>query len=478
MKKLFQLFNGLLMLILALTLSTMTATAQGGTSAWITPLNFSESPETDSGYPIILCDTGQNLHVFWIEKSDTDAYIYYRTDAGGSLSPPFDVVRAGSNASTRLSAVIDTNNVMHLTWITNVGNGDFYYATAPLDQISNAQAWSEPIVLVPAVSSGGLTIDNRGRIYASYTQTDNDALVHAGYYMYSDDNGATWSTPVEFFEANTPVPTLTTVSVKADDQGRLHATWRERSYEYGAHSRVGYMRSTDDGVTWSKLVLAEANTPPGVDRAEVYLMGDDEVHLTWFEPDRMHQWSKDGGATWSRPNLIINLGWGFGGSNELVKDSAGIIHDISGVSEGVYHTSWVGNNWVYPEIIAKVDNDPHEQKVVVCRGNELHVVYSDRVGEHEIWYSTKRVAGPAIARGPVPTPIVAVAARAVAPVVETATPIAAQEVADISTGAQESNAPLNTAPPSNTSTMLVLAIAILPVLALIAGVFALKFRRG
>ncbi len=99
----------------------------------------------------------------------------------------------------------------------------------------------------------------------------------------------------------------------------------------------------------------------------------------------------------------MSLGAAFGGVNELVKDSAGTIHVILAVADGVYTLPWDGVRWGDPEQIDNRYIDPHEQHMIVCQGNQLHVVYYDRTGQNTVWYTTRQVSGPNKARQPLPT---------------------------------------------------------------------------
>jgi len=126
----------------------------------------------------------------------------------------------------------------------------------------------------------------------------------------------------------------------------LHVTYIVRSFTYGDYSELGYTRSLDSGSTWEKpLILAQSTTAPGVDQIASFVFGNDEIHLTYDTPERMHQWSEDGGTTWHAPEEIVNgvnLGAAFGGENKLVKDSAGVLHVVYAWAEGVYHATWNG----------------------------------------------------------------------------------------------------------------------------------------
>ena len=228
--------------------------------------------------------------------------------------------------------------------------------------------------------------------------------------MRSNDHGASWSDPVRIASVTAPVPSWLDGGIQVDGKGRFHLYYTVRSMEYGVYSMLVYIRSVDQGVTWNTpLKIAGSEAQPGVfnqgvSQLAAFTFGDDEVHLTWDEPERRHMWSLDGGNTWSQPVAIMRLGAAFGGVNQLAKDSTGLLHVVSAVGDGVYHATWDGQTWSPPEAIDQRFIDPHHQNLVICQGNELHVVYDDRTGEHEIWYSTKSTQAPQIQREPIPTP--------------------------------------------------------------------------
>ena len=95
---------------------------------------------------------------------------------------------------------------------------------------------------------------------------------------------------------------------------------------------------------------------------------------------------------------IIELGAAFGGINQLAKDSAGVLHAITAVGDGVFHSIWKNGAWGPGEALDKRFIDPHGQQLVVCQGNRLHVAYYDRTGENEIWYASKTTDAAEIAR--------------------------------------------------------------------------------
>lgn len=385
--------------------------AQTVAGEWSPPVNFSEVPDLTSDSPVLLCDPNQNVHLLWMERDDQNSFIYYRTDASGSWSIHTDILALP--LTTYLDAAITPDGFLHVVWVTTV-NPILYYTRVPLALAGDVRQWPEPVVLAVNVEHGGnvfagsgmITSDELGNLYAVYGRPgDSEGLTHTLLFIRSDDGGETWSEPSPILSLSTPEQSDVYASLALDQAGRMHVGWTVRSYEYGAYSSLGYTRSTDGGKTWhSQEEIASANTAPGVAMMGVFAFGDDEVHLTWDEPERLHRWSHDGGETWSAPELIMATGAAFGGYNQLAKDSAGMLHDLSAVGDGVFHVAWGGSSWGAPETIDGRAFDPHGQQLVVCQGNQLHVVYHDRTLEHELWYSTKSLGTPHKARRPIPAP--------------------------------------------------------------------------
>ena len=257
-----------------------------------------------------------------------------------------------------------------------------------------------------------ISSDDNDKLWVTYTQSDEDNLSHTSSLITSTDHGESSAEPVPIFSTNTPIPSLVKAVLGVDGNGRYHVIWNERSFEYAAWSRIGYRRSTDQGATWDvDEVLAKGDVWPGVNVPNLTIYGTDEIHLTWDQPQRMHKWSKDGGDTWTDPQLIVQLGNAFGGVNELTKDSSGNIHAVAAVGEGVFHVPFNGTVWNPPNTIDdRPSIDAHGQHITACQGNHLSVVFYNRFGPEELWYSTAEVKSPHIPQTAIPTPDASVAA--------------------------------------------------------------------
>lgn len=391
--------------------STVSLWAQNNISQWSPPVNFSNVADLVSYAPVLLCDDKQNTHMFWAERGDTEAFIYYSTDASGSWSQPIDII--ASQRVDLLHVAITPDERVHLIWV--IGNfGDLVYTSAPLAEARDTRKWAVPRALDSDVNvlsnvysgSNMLFADSAGNLHLVYSRpNDSNGISNSLYYRRSPDGGDTWSSPSQIVTIVAPEPSSMTGNVSVDGAGRVHVVWEVRSYEYQSFSQLGYFRSVDGGATWEGgMELATGSRPFGVAMAAVYTFDRDEVHLTWDVPARLHRWSNDGGQTWSSTSQIIDLGAAYGGHNKLAKDSAGILHAVAAVGAGVYHTAWRDGSWEPGEAIDTRSFDPHGQQLVVCQGNRLHVAYYDRTAENEIWYSSRTVDAPERVRQAIPAP--------------------------------------------------------------------------
>jgi hypothetical protein len=376
--------------------------AAGELLQWTPPVNFSEQPDLISTFPVLLCDAAQNTHALWVERTDRDAYLFYRTDAEGAWSAPRDTLAQPS--INYLRADIGPDSYVYALWTTNLLSGDLMMSRAPLSAAGDPRQWERPWPLASGARAGDLFIDAGGALRVLYGQTDESAMSHDLMLMTSTDGGKRWSAPEPVASFVTPVSATLNGSIVVDAKGRGHITWGLRSYEYGAYSRLGYLRADEGLLRWGEPVeLAAAVTAPGVDVPRVFAFGPDEIHVTWSEPARRHIRSVDGGRTWSPPVTIVELGAAFGGFNQLAQDEGNALHAITAVGDGLYYSRDTGNGWGPAEPLDRRPFDPHGQQLVLCQGNRLHVAYYDRTGENEIWYASRMIDAPARERRPVPT---------------------------------------------------------------------------
>lgn len=387
----------------------------------------------------LLCDPYQNLHILWGKSHDQGSDIYYRTDVNGVLSTPTDVLATSNKLAIRLSTtILETDDSIHLIWQDSYVRGNLFYSSAKISAAESPGAWMKPQLLVPQVDSARIMADSKGTLHLIYGISSADGYKNSVYYARSDDGGTSWQEPILVYEADPGVPSALSTFAAVDMAGRIHVGITLRSQEYGVASELLYTRSLDGGYTWqpAQVVATQSEATPNVAVIAPFAFGEDEIHLTWHDPRRMHMWSSDGGATWSSPVEIFSLGAGFGSVNNLAKDSAGKLYAVVGAKDAVYQLEWDGLQWIKPTRIENRSLDPHAQELVVCQGNQLHVTYDDRlVADTTVWYSTREVAAPHIAK--IPLPVSAPAASSVTPTTEV---LVATPVSDPNTGTRP---PLN-----------------------------------
>jgi hypothetical protein len=397
-----------LITVMSVLLYLSVCQAQSITFEWSKPVDITQPSSTDQNrFGVLLCDQYQNVHLLWSGVSEAEPAIFYRNDVNAYWSNPVDILAVPDRFILRLAgAASNTSDTVHLIWTNMHASAELYYSQASLSDASNPRAWSRPQVLAEGVHNAQIQTDSAGVIHVSYGVSEDERMRPTVYHIKSEDDGTTWSDPVVVFSTPSPLPSFQWVEMDIDDTDQIHVGVSLRSEEYGVYSEVGYVRSSDGGQTWSEYERIDkmGTTFQGVHIIAPYAFGKDEIHLTWHDPRRMHQWSFDGGDTWSNPIEIMHLGAAFGGPNQLVKDSAGTLHVVTSVASGVFSAAWNGTQWRPPERIDDRFIDPHGQNMIVCQGNQLHVVYYDRLGGIRVWYASRQVEAPHIERQLLPKP--------------------------------------------------------------------------
>ena len=378
-------------------------------SGWTAPVDISGGDaEGIDLYPVLLCDDYQNLHFLWGKSYEDGSAIYYRSDTGGLWSEPRAVLAVPDPFAVELSAAIsEPDQVLHLIWQTSYTGGKLYYSQVPLFDSGNARAWSRPQILLSTQDVAAIEVDALGVVSIWYGSSDENYRQSQVFYIESRDGGAVWSAPIPVYSSTTPTASMIlSIDPLIDEAGRIHLAVYIRSQSYGAYSELLYFRSTDGGQTWQQEVVAGPDTTsPGVAVLKLYASDRNTIHRTWHSPQRMHQLSPDGGASWSRPVEIMSLGNAFGGPNALAVDSAGVLHVVTAAAGGVYSAAFEGTKWTAPERIETRSMDPHDQAIAICQGNRLHVAYDDRFGQDTtVWYSSREINAPHIEQKPVPRP--------------------------------------------------------------------------
>lgn len=476
-------------LVCAMLPPLLMAQAQGGEGSWSVPIDITQSSDAHhTQYGILACDPYQHVHIFWadnVDSGETTPAIFYRNNALGNWSVPRAIIATPQSIIKLKVAISEKAGTIHLIWADDIANARVYHSFAPLAQAYDARQWSSPEPLIDQTDSSAIQIEAIGIVHLVYSQTSPDGMQHTVFYIKSTDDGKTWSTPSVVANPYLSVPSHVQTEIAVDDNGRVHVGISIRSIEYGRDSIVGYVRSLDNGNTWSDFqVIQDVGTAfQGVAWIAPYAFGKDEVFLTWHDPRRMYKHSVDGGETWSTPAEIMPLGAAFGGTNPIVQDNASNFYIAIASGAGVYVLQWNGDTWVLPQKVESRRLDPHGQNMTVCQGNQLHLVYYDNYegskgdlvdAENRVWWTMRELD----------------ASRIEPRTIDAARPMPTDSTIHVNTEPAE-NATLEpvilmqkdippidfgASPAPSSPAVKVILLSLTPVLVLIVGVFVLKRR--
>ncbi len=94
------------------------------------------------------------------------------------------------------------------------------------------------------VDSAALSMDSSGVLHVAWRTTDSESVWID--YSQSDDNGASWSDPVEVYwnEYGWNSVLKDSIGLVTDSQDRIYITYNNNPYLYMVHS--------DDGTSWTE----------------------------------------------------------------------------------------------------------------------------------------------------------------------------------------------------------------------------------
>jgi len=266
------------------------------------------------------------------------------------------------------------------------------------------------------------------QLVGTETEIGGDVVVTESsdiFYTRSTDGGDTWTSLVNLLPS--PTTGSSRSQIEIDPKGTLHVTWDEgwdRLTGRGNARDSYYVFSVDNGETWSAPLSIYY---PNTGTAQLTAGGDGAggVILVWRTiraSQILYQWSNDSGQSWAEPRVIPDLfarPWVTDYDlYDMATDSSGRIHlllvaqtstDIEGFPS-LYHLSWDGENWSEPAIIYGGWGYPEYPRLEVNEGNHLHAVWFIRdsltaaTTNYEVWYADVKVDAPYIESIPIPTP--------------------------------------------------------------------------
>ena len=307
---------------------------------------------------IVLADPSDAVHLFFADgqstTKQTTALRYARWQDGRWSEPTTLMAPRGGAPFVHPALALDERGWLHAVYGGRRG-GRIAYQRVHLSEITDEKAWTGVTTLSDAVGlHAAIATASGGAVYVLYATHSHDLS-----FNRSDDGGRTWSAPERLSELDPAQLACDDPRIAVDGRGRLHVVWTQFHLPQGwPPAGVYYRRSDDAGQTWQpvRLVAGEDNG-----RITVVAHGLDEVHLAWSVAEtgeRMHEWSGDGGTTWSAARPISRLRGAVSRALALAFDSNGTLHLVAGVGGAgsggpIVHTWWNGIAWSDPRPVAQ-----------------------------------------------------------------------------------------------------------------------------
>lgn len=475
------------MLLLACALLTghaSPAVAQGGASDWSAPFKVSARPGS-VGSAAVGGDSRGNVYVLWAgnsegtpstrEKFQPADTFYLRVHDGKAWSEASEVLAfppTDSNVGMD-KFVLDAYGQLVLLWHRG---SELNASLAPPARALRASSWRT------------VQLSRSDNIFGADLQSGRDGTLHvvaAGqgqniYYYRSRDGGQSWRLVSQLSTGNDATLQLGEARLLLGDDGVLHATWTEHAKEFGwTGAAIVYARSTDGGASWSNplsLVNAQGNAYSNLttdNKGNLWMFWDRSVGS---KDGRYYARSRDNGMTWTRPILAydaINVS-GMSGAAYMWWDGAGQLHLFNGgygpKGSEIWETQWQGERWAQPAPVSVFGRNTGSEvfSTALVGGNRLLLAWVD-FDTKDVWFTSKTYSAPATTDAlldqPTPAPTV----------MRTPTPSVALRAP---TRQPEVSVPAGAAEPTQSAPWSPLVAGVLPVAALLAIVALVRLGRS
>ena len=357
------------------------ANAQASGTLWESPVVLFDAGQSGKVFnPLVVEDTEGRIKILWettvAAESGALANGIYCVDGDGTQwSPALDVIRAQHGGRTYWPRyAIDTYGRIHLVWVGP--NATLYYSRAPSAEACNAQSWKT--VAIPIryqVLYSDIVVDAQDTIHIVFAVRGSDV-----YYIRSTDDGFSWTNHVPVSSVQ-PTAATSFPSLAVDRSGRIYVAWEENRLPDGVPSLgLYYAVSQDREQIWSAPVRFSQGSGQYT-QPTVVALEDGTVHFLWngriSTRGRYHQWSADGGITWSTISEFVpkTMGGGQTGPPGFAIDSAGMLNIVVGTDDTTY-ALWTGHSWMPAYDIASFGTygNMEDQNICVAQGHVLYAV--------------------------------------------------------------------------------------------------------
>lgn len=391
------------------------AAVSGHEEVWGQPQNLSVSLGR-SWLPRVAADRAGNVHVVWTEGyclGCNDGSIYYRMWDGAQWSERVKISTEETEYALLPSIAVDADGWVHVIYTGIWGHPEsaVYHTRAHIEAgPADPYNWSPPVAVGVGTASywTDLIVGHDGSLHAVWEGSSADDSHGAIYYARSDDGGAEWTLPKDISprSGSNRRPRVTT-----DAEGGIHVAWeemKEGEVDYGF--RIWYASSSDGGQSWTSPIVLNRGQGTG-DGSWVAIAADgaNNIHVTYQGRaagvgGRYHQWSADGGVSWSPPFPIaasevqgqVRPASGDGWADLVVGDD-GTLHTVAPGGGALWYTRWQGERWTPPVQVYTTPDTPRRPRLAMGEGNRLHLVWYETGfgGEgFEVFYLTGLASEP------------------------------------------------------------------------------------
>lgn len=328
-------------------------------SIWSGPTLITSSSDTINDLHSTTGKQGR-VHLVWshpegtVNNPNASAISYLQFD-GITWSQSVSVLKSQDGTADQPVLTVNADDQLLISW-SNSSAGELYLNSVDAARAVTNSRWSEAVVVPlphPIAYSPDITVNENGRITLAYAIPLNED--RGVYISQSEDGGNTWSEPILVFNAVTAAwDRVGKVSLAESRDGSLHLLWWRSQLTSEAQAIELYNANSEDGgLTWSEAQILAFQ--PAV-WSTLITTGEKTIHAFWQEdsplgPSLKHQFSNDGGKTWSQLSDISQIGEQ-PGKVACITDRFGQIHilrlldrvDLGSVE--LQHLRWDGTTWV------------------------------------------------------------------------------------------------------------------------------------